>query len=446
MAINKSPELPSAAKALLALHANAYGLEALTERQLAFGYVSAYARSLGWAYERFRGDPKGGEPGEVLGPDVAILRQHHPASHGSRSTVMTFAEKYVWLAVHDLAGYLADRLAVRADDNIIDPPVEPSLLAEATNPATDVALATPAPTWEGFFPPQLIPSIPLRGSTQVECANEWAEKAPLPEMDPLLFPETSLLPSWAQKHDWTVLNAFVHLREPQSQAKVDVCVSCALFDRNLSSVLAEDVESKAFSEELTHLEASVKRVSFYVDLHEALWAPWLRDSYGFWRHKTLDEQGHPVFLDLRAATCSLYCDSSEGETEIKIPAEPLRRVLRLVDLQGGQYIDSGGETLAFFHKSSTEGSLRPPFSQTLIVRRDAFEAALQDAGLAPCWAVRLYREPSAPLLQEGWARTRFDWSGLSLFVEGALRTFELNRSVETFTPELRTRPSQAPPP
>jgi len=446
IAMDESPELPRAAKTLLALHADACGLEALTEYQLAIGYVSAYARSLGWDYGRFLGDPKGGEPGEVLGPDVAILRQHHPASHGSRSTVMTFAEKYVWLAVHDLTGYLADRLAARVDNDIINPPVEPALLAEATNPATDVALAAPSLTWEGFFPPQLIPSILLSGSTQVECANEWAEKAPLPEMDPLLFPETSFLPSWAQKHEWIVLNAFVHLREPRSQAKVDLRVSCALFAKELSSVLAEDAESKAFSEELTHLEARVKRATSYVDLHEALWAPWLRDSYGLWRHKTLDDQGQPVFLDLRAATCSLFWDSSEGEMEIKIPAEPLRRALRLVNVQGGKYIGSGGETLAFFHKSSTEGWWRPPCSQTLLVRRDAFEAALQNAGLAPCWAVRLYREPSAPLLQKGWTRTQFDWSSLSLFVDGALRTFELNRSVETFTPEPRTPPSQAPPP
>lgn len=443
---HENPELPSAAKALLTLHADAHGLEALTERQFAFGYVSAYARSLGWDYERFLGDPKGGEPGEVLGPDIAILRHYHPASHGSRSTVMTFAEKYVWLAVHDLIGYLADRLAVRVDDNVFDPPVEPSLLAEATNPATDIAFATPAPISEGFFPPQLIPSILLSGSTQVECANEWTEKAPLPEMDPLLFPEPSLLPSWAQEHEWVVLNAFVHLREPHSQAKVELWMSCALFAQELSSVLAEDAESKVFSEELTRLQASIERATSYVDLHEALWAPWLRDSYGFWRHKTLDEQGQPVFLDLRAATCSLYWDSIEGETEIKIPAETLRRALRLVDLQGGQYIDSGGETLAFFHKSSTEGWFSPPFSQTLLVRRDVFEAALQDAGLAPCWAVRIYREPSAPLIQKGWTRTQFDWSSLSLFVDGELRTFELSRSIETFTPEPRTRPSQASPP
>lgn len=444
MAVFESPELPSAAKALLVLHADAYGLEALTERQLAFGYVATYARSLGWDYERFLGEPNGGKPGEILGPDAAILRQHRPSSHGSRSTVMTFAEKYVWLAVHDLTGYLSDRLAVRVDDEVIDPPVEPSMLAEASNPATDVALAAPAPIWEGFFPPQLIPNIPLSGSTQVECANEWAEKAPLPEIGPLLFPETSLLPPWAQAHEWIVLNAYVHLQEPYSQAKAVLWVSCALFAQELSSVLAEDAEFKTFSEDLSDFRTSIERAASYVDPHEALWAPWLRDSYGFWRHKTLDEQGYPVFLDLRAATCRLHWDSSEGETEIKIPAEPLRRALRLVDLRGGQYIDSGGETLSFFHESSTEDRWRPPLSQTLFVRRDAFEAALQSAGLASCWAVRLYREPSSPLRQEGWTRARFDWSSLSLFVDGTLRTFELNRSVETFTPESRTRPPQAP--
>src|SRR5262249_9420008 len=45
--------------------------------------------------------------------DQAIVKRHEAsASHGSRSAVATFREKYVWAAVNCVAGELVDRLPV----------------------------------------------------------------------------------------------------------------------------------------------------------------------------------------------------------------------------------------------------------------------------------------------------------------------------------------------
>lgn len=49
------------------------------------------------------------------GLDSTIARTFHHADHGSRSTVMTVAEKYVWCARNEICGYLSDRLKVKDD-------------------------------------------------------------------------------------------------------------------------------------------------------------------------------------------------------------------------------------------------------------------------------------------------------------------------------------------
>jgi hypothetical protein len=429
--------ISKAADNLLSRHARTIGLAALTPRQFAFGFVAAFARFLGWDRERFHGQSKEGGPDEILGADTAIRHEYRPATHGSQSPVATFAEKYVWLAIHELEGYLADRLALRVDGETINAPVDPSLLAEVTNPATDLIMSEPDNTWRGFLPSQLTPQITLTSSVQVDCANEWAEKAPLPEIGSLLYPGKDLLPAWAHSNDWVLLRAFIAVTEPHSQGRVIFWTSCALFDATLGPMLVEDSREKVFSEYLHEFSTGISRAASYVDPHEATWAPWIRDSYGFLRYTTLDENGLPMFLDFHAASCRIHWKSGEREIEMFLPAELLRRALGLIDLRmglhGGQFSDANGNDLAFFHRSDSD-AWKTPFSQALFIRRNAFEKALQDAGLAPCWSTRFLREPSAPLLQDGWSRTKYDWNGLSLIVKGKLETIELAKSVETSKP------------
>ncbi len=129
------------AKACLKRHASAYGLPELTQRYLAFAFafVRAYALNLGWSEDVFIGNPQGGKCGEILGADIAILRQYSQATHGDQSSMATFGEKYVWAATHDLTGFLADRVtAYDWNKKAYEPPVNLGLLAEVNNPATDI--------------------------------------------------------------------------------------------------------------------------------------------------------------------------------------------------------------------------------------------------------------------------------------------------------------------
>ena len=54
------------------------------------------------------------------GVDSLILGTYHHADHGSRSEVMTVAEKFVWCARNEICGYMADRIPVSADTLDVD--------------------------------------------------------------------------------------------------------------------------------------------------------------------------------------------------------------------------------------------------------------------------------------------------------------------------------------
>ena len=75
------------------------------------GAAYQYLLDHGYCPEMFAGEV--GEHGYRSGGiDWRIRRSFNHATHGSRSTVMTVAEKYVWCARNEICGYLADRISV----------------------------------------------------------------------------------------------------------------------------------------------------------------------------------------------------------------------------------------------------------------------------------------------------------------------------------------------
>jgi hypothetical protein len=84
-------EYSPSAQVFLSKYSAEYEISDLSPTQFAFGFVVAYITELGWSRENFIKEPNGGEPGEILGADIAILREYSQARHGSRSTTATFA-------------------------------------------------------------------------------------------------------------------------------------------------------------------------------------------------------------------------------------------------------------------------------------------------------------------------------------------------------------------
>lgn len=419
-AVNYSP----AAKSLLKAYAKKIGVKELTPYQLAIGIVVAYTASLGWSKDRFFGYPNGGQPGEILAPDIAILRKYSQASHGARSSIATYAEKYVWCAVHELMGYLADRLPASEWGPSFPPPVNPALLSEATNPAMDVFFEQIEFCDTAYFA-ELLPTVDLKSHAQVDRANEWVLNAPLPAMQKLLFPSNQLLPEWARQDEWLVLNAFVVVREEDSQAETVFWVSSAIFNSELTDNVAEDGKQQLLPD-FNEYSAGIERIGTYVDPHEAVWAPWINENEHSSTYTTLDNIGKPLQIEFVYGTSKMYWESKEGEEEQYMPALWLRSALNITDIRGARFVTATGETMAFFAEADSE-NVDVKHSRILFVRRDALEKLLKQESKAFCWSTRVYREPSTYLIQESWPRKQMDYRTFVLFQEDKVSTYEQSK-------------------
>lgn len=412
-------EYSPSAQALLSRYIAKYNLQELTPRKLAFGCVVAYTNQLGWSEDIFIKTPNGGKSGEIIGADISIERQQGPANQGSRSSIASFAEKYVWAATNELTGFLADRLEASTGDKDLKPRIDIGLFTEITNPASDVGFRqSPINQFLDFS--ELIPDTDLSKTTQVDRANEWVKKAPIPDVQPLLFPNSEQLPEWAINYKWVVLQTNTTARHTDSQAESTFWGSSFLFPSNSLSILEEDVQLRVLSR-LYKFFSGIVSVETYCDPCEVAWASWIQEAEGLIDYPTLDIAGKPVKLDIQAATCQFHWEAASGETEEWMPAKRLRETLGIVDFKAGQFLSASGEVLAFTLNRSGE-RWQSPRGTVLLARRDAILEMLEQENLSMGWGVRIYREPAYPLNGASQQRMFRDWHAVVFWKDDGLKT------------------------
>lgn len=387
---------------LLQRHARQIKERKLTPEQFAFGMVYAYVQGVGWNPEEFVGEPNGGQPGEKLGADIAIMRRHGPASHGARSNVGTFAEKYTWIATHILRGYLADRLPVISEESKwVDPPVDLALVSDSPpNPVSDIRLtdcSSPAPLW----PSNLVPTVPLTAETLAERSHEWIRIAPDVVIEPWLKISGQALGVWAGDYEWLMVSGFVVAREAQSHAESVLWVSALVVDDHGASHIFEQGSDKIDAGHWSEWRASIGGEG-YPDPTEAAWAWWIPEYYGTTTYSSRDRQEGVTHwkFDVSATSADVLWESPDGEHTLWLPAFWLRQALGVFAWDRGQLYNKEGEVVAVYGEVGPDGTIPAIKSeQFLLVRRDHFEQALP-ADRRVLWAIRSLREP-APGLSTG---------------------------------------------
>ncbi|MBE9114453.1 hypothetical protein IQ249_00950 [Lusitaniella coriacea LEGE 07157] len=409
-------EYSKSAQNLLAKHAAANNLSSLKPNQFAVGFITAYATQLGWSREIFIKEPKGEEPGEILGADIAVLREYPQATHGSRSSTATFGEKYVWVAKNELIGFLASRIPAYDWNKYFEPPVDLSLFTTVENPASDLSYGQLTLNQVLEFP-ELVPDAELSEFDQVERANEWVQKAPLPDIPPLLLQHSDRLPGWARDDEWLVLRSFAIRRNSDSQAESVLRTSSFLLPSKALPLIEEDIQFGVLPDVYAPYEFSsgVASVEVYRDPCEVVWAPWIQEIEGVVSHKTLDEFGNPLRIELQATTCQFHWKAPDGEQEESVPAKTLRELLEIVDFRGGKFLTANGQVQAFTFDSPGE-RWHTSSCQMVLIRRAAILEAISSQGLSIGWGIWLNREPAYPLIAISGKKRMFrNWHAIALW-------------------------------
>ena len=407
---------------LLASHAQSLGIESLDGHAFIRGAIWAHVLSLGWDIGRFRGARDGGSENEIIGLDIAILRQRSHVLQCELGDVLTCGEKYALLGLHAICGFLADRVPLDygSPSDVEEPPVDLGRVFHfEPNPATDVLLACTSsrarPGLAGI--PQITAWPDIGSGSQIERATRWIRETPAPDLESLVTEKTS------GSQVLFRLIAFTSAPVASGLADALIWVSAMAVKPSTLLTLIEDADAGllspcGFSDD--HASCGPETYSDPLDVLAPNHRP---DDEMIRSYQTIDEEARPLTLKLLPMASRMHWREAEDvERERQVPVSWLRRALRIVSVKGASFIATDGTEVGWFDEQrddDVEGS-----GYQLTVRGDALLARLESRGLRPIWFVRLLRQPATWLtlrhLDESWREKR-DEEWLVWYEAGALK-------------------------
>jgi hypothetical protein len=392
---------------LLTSHALRNDLEGLTPHQLALGFTMSFLHRMGWDERTFYGRPNGGKPGEVIGVDVAIMREYPPASHGSQSIVMQFAEKYAWCAVHDMLGHFASRIPLYMDGSFnrrAQMVEDYSLLLDIPNPLQELSDLQPSERRDQtpwFVPDDLGPTVPELNSRTKEDIVQWILTAPFPNLKGWINADGSnmrpLLKPFDEKGDWVSLYNFSLLTEPLTLSDSVMRIkSCLLKKEDFNQFISDIGEGNPqilnlFGKFDTNFFSS-PRSRVYMDPSSLSWMTWVEEDYQTFQINTVKENKIVDYTLFKTVADTLYrVAGSDREYSSQLPSKLLRELLCIEEGDGLRYYNKNRQLVAFQSFAGEDYGER----QTLLyVNRELLEQALDADGYKMIWAVHVSREPS----------------------------------------------------
>ncbi len=351
------------------------GLEHLSVYSWAISAAIAFMKSLGFKRTKANGNSS------------------TDASHGSKSKNFTQEEKYTWLAVHYLQGYLSDYLPIKDSSNFVEDYLQ---IVNIGNPA------------------EFLMIIPHEEMADIE--NNWIVKEPLaPEMKGQGTPDEQIIVAvesepiidfnkWIQFSDrdlssvgsgkeWLALFNFTKVHDSQSYIYSSVDIRGVLIEKDQASPILEIVKNNprfnSIFESIDQMVGS-PATDTYSNPTDVVWMKWIGeyiDTGTYYLPLTGEEKV------IHYSVTSVTKDTVEnGEDEIFIPSKIVRDLLGISEMVQQLFLDDGGRIMAINHILS-----RPNYDnqEITLVDKAEFLTRLDAEGKEIVWFAELYRTKDA---------------------------------------------------
>lgn len=326
------------------------------------------------------------------------------ATHGALSKTSTLEEKYTWLAVHHLQGYLADRLPFGRFST-------PQLVRTyrdflpITNPATDVAGTALEPvTW--YVPVELAPEVPDGTDEElVVRLREWALRTDAPDFAtwlrlPGFVPAAT--PAEPIQREWLPLSAHIRLPEREGRGTTALymrCVWISLSDwQAIQESYAGDLRTFAKDnfhpfDDLDHWQARPAG-DIYASVKDVVLAHSIEEEEDI---SILHGPDGEEWTAYHTITRVLEHSVEGGEKEYLVPSQLVRQHLEIVDTNRQAFHTSQGVTVAAYQEINENFD---PSQEFLVVDRRRFLEAGAQHQLQPFWLVSQFQKTSVEFSQQ----------------------------------------------
>ena len=327
------------------------------------------------------------------------------ATHGSLSKISTLEEKYTWLAVHQLQGYLADRLPYERYGTMHKRVPHYGLFLDIINPATELPGKQVCPV-EWYVPVEISPRLP-EGEPQdvVARVKAWVDREDEPDFHTwLTLPDFRPAGTATEipGRKWTPLYLQLRLPEPTGNAATVLEIGCAWVPQAHWDTMLSQGDNE--------IENTIKRNQHDFDDIDGWLATPAAASYA--SVKDVVQSQH---TDEEEATIGLYGSEDQewtwnktvtkvlehsveqGEQEYLVPAKIVRQHLGISSTNRQSFTNQAGTPLACYQE------IRKGYEATqemLVLDRAAFEAAGLLHQLKPVWLVSQFQNTTTEFTKE----------------------------------------------
>ncbi len=329
----------------------------------------AFIKNLGW--------------NRVNGPGMT------EATHGSKSKFATFEEKYTWLAVHEMQGYLADQVPFKNDNEVSKRVLDYNLLIHVPNPAKDYLEDTKGPlkvlkdSW--YVPDDIAPVLPYTDATLKKDIKTWVNRKDIPKFSSWINVDGLRLTGGLKSPDkWLSLYMDTDLSEPNNIGRTALELVCCLLkkvdlDNFLKYFKSNMAQLKSWPfERLDHFEASPK-CNTYSSVKDIVWMNWIEEEYS---SEVIEKSGSENFTLIKTVTEVIENTVDDGEDYFKIPSKYVRECLHIVDTDKERFFSEKEELSGIFYK---HGKPYYDIQKFLLVDKIEFHSAIEKDGLMPIW-------------------------------------------------------------
>jgi len=375
---------------LLNEYANTYSLQSLTSTQFILCAVYEKLLALGWNKEVFYGKPNGGKAGEILGLDIAILREHTKATHGSMSDIMQFAEKYTWIARNELYGFLADRLNYAASDEALSLLGDYGLIDDFPNPAQEFVQLDPDEIQEGnerIFVEDI--PVDVKHENELESLKSWITEDLTPNYEKWLYPNE--LNGLIEKERLTLYG--FHAEGNNLNGETLIWINSGLIKSEDLPILVNDARNKKSKlvnllREPVNYHSSTE-TDCYITPTEITWFPWKNQLSLVDNVNTVYKGSFKEYEIFKSVEECVANYQEYGDVTYRLPSAKTREILGITYGDGYCYTDKNDEILCY---SISTGERWKDSQSFLFADRNSLMKHLDDQGYTMFWTVRIMKQ------------------------------------------------------
>lgn len=397
------PEYSSEAIKFLKVHSEMVEQKFMMPHLFALSAAVNYIEKMGWNYTKFRYYKKECDK-EIYGFDTAVSRQYWPATHGSVSSVMTVGEKYTWCSIHEIQGYLADRLPYYYyGDNgkekcILD---DYSVLVDISNTFIGIQGIDEDEVRNRnypYIPNDLAPMVENLKDDNPDNIRSWIDKAEYPNFKTWLISDDNAMVEVSPEFtgSWTNIYNFTVVTEKCTHTDSILWINSYIIKEDDYDIFKDQLKNsredliqyfvKAHDEEYSY-----PNVGTYIDPATVTLIDWVKELYTKhtieYKTKEVNNE-YDVYKTISKIT---YKTNNDEEFWSVIPSKIMRTLLSINITDGFNYKDTSDDLVMF---NSITGKKYNNEQNILYVESNKMKAALNKNAYKMFWVLKVLREPS----------------------------------------------------